>query len=216
MSNLIGELVVPQNALPGGEQVGRTPYFAAFQAGWFKFTLCSAHIVFTEVAGRPLRDDEIRVVGEELAKRAKKTEEVHVFIGDMNIETRNDAGMKALEKAGFEVPDMGPTSASGTKHYDQIAFTGLEGKTEFLNMGVIPVYEAVFLDEEAETYRPIANAIRRNMRSSEWFWSFHQKALENADAGISAADPYEEHYYKDWRNDQMSDHLPIWIELEVD
>ena len=31
--NLIGELVLSKGVLPGDEQVGRTPFFAAFQAG---------------------------------------------------------------------------------------------------------------------------------------------------------------------------------------
>ena len=195
--NLIGELVLPKGALPGDEQIGRTPFFAAFQAGWFRFTLCSAHIIFGESAGRPMREDEIRVIAKELAKRAKDADEVHIFLGDMNIDSRTDDSMKALSDNGFDAPDLGPTSLTGTKHYDQIAFAGPANESHRLNGGVIKWQEAVFRDDEAHHYDLIA----RDMR-------------EGADKGKPYANWTTS--YKSWRTHEMSDHLPIWIELEVD
>ncbi|MGB5417993.1 endonuclease/exonuclease/phosphatase family protein, partial [Algibacter sp.] len=44
--NLIGEIVLPKKDLIAGNQVARSPFFASFQAGWFKFSLCSAHIIY--------------------------------------------------------------------------------------------------------------------------------------------------------------------------
>ena len=99
--HLIGELVLPKGMLPGDEQIGRTPFFASFQAGWFRFTLCSAHIVFEEVENRPLREDEIRVIADILQDRAKESDEVLIFLGDMNIEKRSDPGFQALTDNGF-------------------------------------------------------------------------------------------------------------------
>lgn len=195
--NLIGELVLPKGALPGDEQIGRTPFFASFQAGWFRFTLCSAHIVFGETEGRPLREDEIRVIATELAKRAKDADEVHIFLGDMNIDSRHDASMKALSDNGFDAPDLGPTSLTGTKHYDQIAFTGPASESHRLNGGVIKWQEAVFSEDEQDAYEQVARDIR-----------------EGADQGQPYADWGRT--YKSWRTHEMSDHLPIWIELEVD
>lgn len=195
--NLIGELVFPQGTLPGGEQVGRTPFFASFQAGWFKFTLCSAHIVFKEEPDRPLREDEIRAIAKELRKRAKEEDEVHIFLGDMNIEARDDAGMKALTSNGFLVPEIGTTSLSGKKHYDQIAFAGPADERRMLEHDVVKWHEAVFTEEDMPDYEAIAAEIR-----------------EGDDAGVPYANwPAE---YKKWRTHEMSDHLPIWIELEVD
>lgn len=195
--NLIGELVLPKGALPGDEQIGRTPFFASFQSGWFKFTLCSGHIIFREEAGRPLREDEIRVIAAELHKRAKELDEVHVFLGDMNIEARGDAGMKALIDNGFTVPDIGPTSLSGSKHYDQIAFAGPETEARMLNCGTIPWQEAVFTNDEVEDYEEVAKSIRTP-----------------PDTGKPYADWLRE--YSTWRTHEISDHLPVWIELEVD
>lgn len=195
--NLIGELVLPKGALPGDEQVGRTPFFAAFQAGWFRFTLCSAHIVFKEEDGRPLREDEIRVVAKELGKRADDTGEVHIFLGDMNIDNREDAGMLALTENKFLVPDLGPTSLTGTKHYDQIAFSGQGKSTRMLNKGVINWQEAVFTEQETASYEQIAMDIREAPKTGQPYSNWASE-------------------YRSWRTHEMSDHLPIWIELEVD
>ena len=195
--NLIGELVLPKGALPGDEQIGRTPFFASFQAGWFRFTLCSAHIIFDETDGRPMREDEIRVIARELAKRAKAADEVHIFLGDMNIDNRHDASMKALTDNGFDAVDLGPTSLSGTKHYDQIAFAGPDDESRRLGGGVIKWQDAVFRDDEAAAYELTA----RDMR-------------EGANKGKPYANWARE--YGSWRTHEMSDHLPIWIELEVD
>lgn len=195
--NLIGELVLPKGALPGDEQVGRTPFFASFQAGWFRFTLCSAHIIYEEKEGRPMREDEIRVVASVLADRAADTDEVHVFLGDMNIDTRDDAGMRALQDNGFDAPDLGPTSLTGTKHYDQIAFAGPDTEANRLGGGVIAWQEAVYTDAEQDDYEAIAREIR-----------------EGRDKGKAYANWTRS--YRDWRTHEMSDHLPVWIELKVD
>jgi len=195
--SLIGELVLPKGALPGDEQIGRTPFFAAFQADWFRFTLCNAHIVFKEQAGRPLREDEIRVIATEMAKRSQAEDEVHIFLGDMNIEARGDAGMRALTDNGFDVPDIGPTSLTGTKHYDQIAFAGPASESHRLSAGVVRWQEAVFREDEHPAYEAVARAMRTG-----------------ADAG-KAYDDWPS-YFRRWRTDEMSDHLPVWIELEVD
>lgn len=195
--NLIGELVLPQDALPGGEQIGRTPFFAAFQAGWFRFTLCSAHIVFKQVKNRPLRKDEIGQIAKILAKRAADDDEVHILLGDMNITHRGDAGFAALTENGFHVPNIGPTSLSGTKHYDQIAFAGPQDVTHLLSHGVVHWQHQVFQDAEAPDYQHIAAQRRAPPNTG--------KAYANWDRA-----------YKSWRTHEMSDHLPIWIELLVD
>lgn len=195
--NLIGELVLPMSALPGGEQVGRTPFFASFQAGWFRFTLCSAHIVFEEKEGRPLREDEIRVVARELRKRAKDADEVHIFLGDMNIEDRNDAGMEALIENGFLVPLIGPTSLVGTKHYDQIAFTGPTNEANMIGHGVIPWQQSVFTDAEVGAYEDVAKRIREKPNTNQPYSNWASE-------------------YASWRTHEMSDHLPVWIELRTD
>jgi small GTP-binding protein len=67
--NLVGELVLPADDLVAGEQIARTPYFASFQAGWFRFTLMGLHIVYggSNAAARARRAAELRAVAEPTA-----------------------------------------------------------------------------------------------------------------------------------------------------
>lgn len=195
--NLIGELVFPHDLLPGGEQVGRTPFFAAFQAGWFKFTLCSSHIVYEEEDGRPLRRDEISAIAKLLKERAAESEEVHIFLGDMNIDAVTDRSFQILLDEGYHVPLFGETNLAGGKTYDQITFTGPQQKARLLRHGAFDWRSAVFKPDEQDAYEATAMAIR-----------------EKPDTGK----PYSNwaRTYKDWCTHEMSDHLPIWIEIEVD
>ena len=111
----------------------------------------------------------------------------------MNIERRDDAGFRALVENGFLAPDLGPTTLVGDRHYDQIAFSGRGEMTRMLTHGVIRWHDAVYRDDEASAYEAIARAIRGGAPYGDW--------------------PRE---YPTWRTHEMSDHLPIWIELETD
>lgn len=195
--NLIGELVFPQDALPGGEQIGRTPFFAAFQAGWFKFTLCSSHIVFEEAQGRPLREDEIGVIARLLKSRARDTEEVHIFLGDMNIDTVADRSFQILLEEGYIAPLFGATNLGGDKSYDQITFTGPQNEARLLRHGAFDWRAAVFRADQQDAYEATAMSIR-----------------ERPDTGKPYGNWARE--YPKWCTHEMSDHLPVWIEIEVD
>ncbi len=144
-----------------------------------------------------LREDAIRAIGRILRDRAKDQDEVHVLLGDMNTENRDGPGTQALLDLDFILPDLGPTALSGDKWYDQITFVGPQDESHLINKGVIPWQEAVFTDNEAADYEKIAMDIRTG-----------------ADAGKPYANwPAE---YPSWRTHEMSDHLPVWIEIEVD
>ncbi|WP_283708453.1 endonuclease/exonuclease/phosphatase family protein [Marinicella marina] len=222
--NLIGEVVLSSDELIAGEQVARTPFFASFQAHWFKFSLCSAHIIFGDDLN--LRAHEIKAIAKSLIKRAKKEDQVHIFLGDMNIEKKDDYIMEALKSTKMVVPDFGPTNMSGNRWYDQMAFTqkGKAGnKTRLLRHGKFDWRHAVFgphpdpsnfpslplsvLDSAngksrltkqqlLDHYEPVVNKLRVNYG-------------KNAYADFSKS-------YKTWTTYEMSDHLPIWMELEID
>jgi len=188
--SLIGELVLPQESLIDGRQIARSPFFASFQAGWFRFTLCSAHIIYGD--DYALRVAEIDAISLLLAKRSDQEDQVYVLLGDMNIEQEGDAAMQAMEGHGLHVPLFGPTNLGGTKHYDQMAFTKQDVKTKLLAKGSFDWRAAVYREEDAGHYEP--HAIRlRGEPYADWSRS-----------------------YKTWATHEMSDHLPIWIELEVD
>lgn len=196
--NLVGEIVLPASQLVNNVQFARTPFFAAFQAHWFKFVLCSAHIYYGAASGEKKlhRVAEIKAIAENLAARGKKEGEVYILLGDMNIVDMEDATMKALTSENFTLPAFGPTNLGGTKHYDQIAFTGEGQRVRLLRHGVLDYRRVVFLENEKAHYADLANKDPDDATKPRW---------ENWDR-----------YYKTWVTHQMSDHLPIWVELEID
>ncbi|MCP4008824.1 MAG: endonuclease/exonuclease/phosphatase family protein [Proteobacteria bacterium] len=193
--NLIGELVLPPGDLINGRQIARTPFFASFQAEWFKFTLCSAHIAFKAAAGladQELRRREISTIARALAARAKQEGEVYFFLGDMNIDSPQDPTMQALEDNGFKAPLFGPTNLAGGKHFDQLAYTGEGQRTDLLSHGKFDWRGAVYTPDDRDHYEPIAAQMR--------------------------GEPYDNwpSKYSGWTTHEMSDHLPIWVEVMVD
>lgn len=192
--NLIGEVVLPEELRIEGRQIARTPFFASFQASWFRFTLCSAHIHFGSEAAADLtlRAREVGTIAGILAERARREDEVYVLLGDMNIESPADAIMGALRATGFDAPLLGPTNLSGTKHFDQIAFSGNHDRTRMLRYGRVDWRDAVFRADEAGAYRAVAED-GRGAPYADW-----------------------DGFYPRWCTHEMSDHLPVWIELESD
>jgi hypothetical protein len=57
--------------LEPSKQLARTPFLVGLQAGWFKFTICTTHILYGK-AEDPNRLEEIRVLAEFLADRARE------------------------------------------------------------------------------------------------------------------------------------------------
>lgn len=219
--NLIGEIVVDDDNLISGQQIARSPFFASFQAGWFKFSLCTAHIIFGNDLSK--RAAEITAITKSIIKRAKTEDQVHILLGDMNIEKPNDAIMKALTNSGMHVPDFGPTNMGGNKWYDQMAFT-VKGKatrkTKLLRNGVFDWRHAVF-GPHPQTQAPsfskeeIKNGkLRLDLETN--LKHYEEKAQKaRIDNGKS---PYKDwpKSYRKWATWEISDHLPIWMELEVD
>lgn len=219
--NLIGEIVLAKEDLIAGEQVARSPFFASFQAKWFKFSLCSAHIIYGEDLG--LRASEIRAIAKSLVNRAKVEDQVHIFLGDMNIESPDDEIMKALKESGLTVPDFGPTNMGGDKWFDQMAFTvkGIASrKTRLLRHGKFDWRHAVFgphPHENAPPFSPDEIASGKSRLTLAANLSHYEKKVQEARKKYGK-EPYSDwpRSYRKWTTFEMSDHLPIWIELEID
>ncbi len=211
-SGLAGEAVMPPTkAKTPAEQLARTPYIVGFQAGWFKFALCTVHIIYGEgKAVPPARLKEIDSIASFLAKRAgnlaKQHEAEHLLLlGDFNIFATTDATLKAIEKAGFCIPpelqSIEGTNVDHKKHYDQIAYFPVEQKIGFTGKaGVFDFYDSVFrLGTDDATYLPAARA-----------------NYERAKKKTLAPDRWPGKGFREWRTYQMSDHLPMWVELKID
>jgi endonuclease/exonuclease/phosphatase family metal-dependent hydrolase len=209
--HIAGEIVLPKSARIAGEhQFARSPFLVRFQSGWFKFNLCTVHLYYGAASGDAYarRVAEIDTIAALLKKRADADGQNYVLLGDMNIVSPTDATMDALTRHGFVLPrDLVLDNAAvdwtsnmgGNKHYDQIAFLVREGELELgastHNAGVLNYYQSVFGDDEADTYYPLGK------RNGKW---------------QGTAQARKDYFLKEWRTWQMSDHLPLFVELRID
>lgn len=205
--NIAGEIVLPKHALlPDEQQFARTPFMVSFQAGWFKFSLCTVHIYFGSNSknsdGYRRRVSEIEYIAEEMASRADREDENYILLGDFNIKNTMDETMTALTKAGFILPpELFPSNILGTKYYDQIAFRTRKDEVTFLSAGAFNFTQSLFKREQYEHYAPILPARHRDLK--------HDGSPQ--DVGKD-----REYFEKRWMTWQMSDHLPLWVELAID
>jgi len=201
--------------------VYNAPFFASFQAGWFKFSLCSAHIIFGDDLSK--RAAEIGIIAKSLIQRAEKEDQVHIFLGDMNIERQDDEVMAALKNSGLTVPEFGPTNMAGNRWFDQIAFTEkgkADRKTKLLRHGKFDWRHSVFGPHPSEpsikfSQEEIASGKSRlDLKSN----LDHYEQIVAETRRKNNKPPYQNwpNSYSGWTTHEMSDHLPIWIELEVD
>lgn len=209
--HIAGEIVLPKAALVEGEhQFARSPFLVRFQSGWFKFNLCTVHLYYGEDSGAGFarRMAEIDAIAKFIKKRADEDGQNYILLGDMNVVGPNDATMKALKKHKFVLPAdlvLGAeelrwaSNMGGDKHYDQIAFLVRKGELELGSSenraGTLNYYQAIFTEAEAETYFPLGKV------NGKW---------------PATAANRKTYFSKEWRTWQMSDHLPLFVELRID
>lgn len=217
-TNLAGQIVLPRARLVtvpgdtggGGLQFARTPYIASFQAGWFKFNLCTVHIYFGSEHGEALgrRVDEIRQIAGHFKMLQEKEPVDYILLGDFNIVSPRHQTMEALVDNGFSIPDVlqnFKTNLSKNKYYDQIAFKHHDKRLEFGRAGALDFRDAVFGENDFDKYYNSMPAAFRD---------FHTRGNRK---GTPRSDQEKREYYnKEWITWQMSDHLLLWVELKVD
>ncbi len=212
---LAGEMVLPSVKVKKGnkteivhaEQVWRTPFICGFRAGWSRFMIASVHILWGKSEAEPKnRIEEIGKVASFLRKRTQdKTawSQNLILVGDFNIFDVEDETFKQLTDNGFEIPESHKefcTNAGKNRQYDQIAFMIQKDRLDWTGTcGVVDIYEHVFTEKDEKTYI-----------------EFMGKAYEKTTKGKKRTDRQKSTYYKTWRTHQMSDHLPLWVELKID
>jgi endonuclease/exonuclease/phosphatase family metal-dependent hydrolase len=198
LSGLVGEVVIPPDSKAAAVQLARTPLVCGFQAGWAKLQLTTVHILWgTDQVNDPERVEEIRSLAKLLAKRAEDRAEIDddnlILLGDFNIFGPESMTMKALTDFGWCIPDAikkirGTNVTKDPKKYDQIAFRERKNRLQFTDRaGTVAFFNAVFRDEDEAAYET--------------------ERSEGRDT------PYN---FKRWRTYQMSDHQPLWVELDID
>jgi endonuclease/exonuclease/phosphatase family metal-dependent hydrolase len=203
------ELVFESERPP--EQLSRAPHVTGFITGWKRFSLVNVHLA----PGDSLREvrqrrDEVRLL---LAALAKARDDMWtnnmILVGDMNLYAAHDGDTVALfESNGFVEPRAlvgQPTNTAGTEIYDRMFLSSNEYFRLGTRMngapsgGVFDMFAHVFRDEDKPIFRDAvisdyggSRDIAGDEKVFDFYWLVH------------------------WRTRQMSDHLPIWIELETD
>lgn len=201
-TGLAGEIVLPPEKNKPSLQIVRTPYLVGFKAGWTRFNLATVHILYGAAkANDARRVAEIEKVAKFIAKLAKDKHadtSNWVLLGDFNIFKPTDATFKAMADQGFVVPDPLKNTATnvvGSKTYDQIAFRYDPNRLTFTGEGgIFRFFNHVFRDQDEATH---------TSQMGEKY-----RAKDTAKKKTS--------YYGIWRTFQMSDHVPMWLELKID
>jgi endonuclease/exonuclease/phosphatase family metal-dependent hydrolase len=192
---LSGELIPPArkegDLLKADFAFARTPYLAGFRAGWFKFTICTQHLYYGQAkADDPQRQKEAEMVTTLLRKRMESKDRWAnniIFLGDFNIFSTYDRTFLALGKAKFHVP------------------VNLVGKYTNANLDK-PFDQIAFLAPDIERQISVLQA---------GVFPFFDVVYTDVERTTYLPDE-DEGAYRNWRTFKMSDHLPVWVELNVD
>ncbi|MCZ4290816.1 endonuclease/exonuclease/phosphatase family protein [Hoeflea alexandrii] len=195
-------------------QFARTPFAVTFQAGWFRFKLCTVHIYYGKSADNSpemeLRRGEIEKIAVFLAnvqkaeKRSSGTDANMILLGDFNIISPEHKTMQALLDAGFTTTEGirdAATSLSGKHHYDQIVFKLAERRVKLGASGVLNIFKSVYRDEDAEHYATNAGI---------------EQVSNGRDGKPRAKDKAMEYFRNFYRKHQLSDHNLLWCEVKTD
>ncbi len=216
---LCGEVVLPdekdtRGALQPVRQLARTPMMVGFQAGWYRFVLVTVHLIYGEsTADSPDRIREAAILSDFLAARAdEQTAWSHtmVLLGDFNIFKPDNETFQVIARNFFipkEIQSL-PSNVPQNKHYDQMAFRSpylneyrayLEGGGR-VNAGVFNFFKHVFREGDEAEYAP-------------YMGDAYKQTSKGTPRSAKSSSGYYTTY---WRTHQMSDHLPMWIELPID
>jgi endonuclease/exonuclease/phosphatase family metal-dependent hydrolase len=200
--HIAGEVVLPTTMLVEGRQFARKPLLASLRCGEFHFRVCTAHIHFGGGGAHARRHTlaECRTLAAFLARIAKRDAQNVILSGNFNIERKDGAAVRAFKAEGFSVPPrmVHPTDVTGTRFYDMTglllndAATGVSAKIG--KSGCVNPFESVFRVTDCDLYAKDIPTKRTG-----------------APSPLNTVVAYE----KLWRTRQLSDHVPLWVELKL-
>ena len=243
---IAGEIVLPEKLMISDVtkklQFARTPFACAFQSGWLRFMFATVHIYYGRASKKSdayqRRVKEIESVARFLAKRAAREDQTYILVGDFNIEKFGDATADALEQAKFTiVRNREGSNRTRTKFYDQISFWAREGEVRMANTdranGVLRLFDTLFRDTDLDLYDSDVDATLAAklaaMDAEQQVWEAKKPSKTRTGKLKRLAEKLaktrqvradrnlrETYYLNEWRTFQLSDHLPLWVELDVD
>ncbi len=213
-SGLSGELVIPEefvDPIHNIFQLKRTPSITGFETGWKKFAAVGLHLhPGNDSEDKALRKEELRLLLEVYKEKVSKKHlwnENLILLGDTNLYNDNHDMVSLITEEGFKECEslIGvPTNTSQTECYDRIFmktdsyFKLRKNWDDKDSGGVFPLYDYVFTD--------IARA------------EYHEMMLahKNDPSTLTDDQAFDTYFHRYWKRNQISDHLPVWIEIEED
>jgi endonuclease/exonuclease/phosphatase family metal-dependent hydrolase len=221
-SGLSGELVIPPEVVatnPIIQQLKRTPTFTGFESGWKKFSIVSVHLHPGEDNNGPgepsdhdIRKEEVRLLMDLLADKLNKMpfeDRNMIILGDTNLYEEDTDIVELINEQGFVESD------------------GLLGK--FTNTSLNQIYDRIFL--KVDQYFKIATDETGTEKGG--VFKLFDYVYNNSPAVIAAyhdlmlahkGDPsnlttdaaFTSYFNAHWKRNQISDHLPVWLEIQTD
>ncbi len=221
-SGLSGEIVIPPEFIddsPIIRQLKRTPSFTGFESGWKKFSIISVHLHPGDGNNDPgeptdqeIRDEEVRLLMEILKEKLDTSayeDRNMIILGDTNLYEDDGDIVNRLMQQGFLESD------------------GLAGK--FTNTSLNQIYDRIFLnvenyfkittDENGQEKGGVFNLFEYvYINTPAEIAIYHDLMLEHKDDPSTLTDnaKFTTYFNRYWKRNQISDHLPIWIEIQTD
>lgn len=211
--NFSGQVILPaerdehRNSIPV-KQFARPPLLASFRSGSYEFQVCIAHIVYGKSIKMGL--EEVQKLGKYLNNRSKFEESDVFLFGDFQMSKRESPILDSLRENGVDIPDevLLPTNLKKTHYLDLIGYASPKGASFPLSehhslTGVYDLFEWVLKDEDCENY--LNDPSFSNILTGQEFPKEKDKRRS-----------FLERKFGRWKTFLISDHLPLWAELEIE
>ena len=194
-------------------QLKRTPTLTGFESGWTKFSIVSVHLhPGDDDDDQALRKEEVRLLLD-LLKEKKEALPVEyrnvIILGDTNL-YKDDTDIVQLfsDDHFFECGSLKGkfTNTSLNQVYDRIFlnvhnfFNLAKDENDNDRGGVFNLFKYVYQDTEDEI--------------AKYHDFMRDHKADNSNLTSPAA--FKDYFNKYWKRNQMSDHLPVWIEILTD
>ncbi|MFK8061309.1 MAG: endonuclease/exonuclease/phosphatase family protein [Polaribacter sp.] len=222
LSGLSGEIVIPPDIInqhPIISQLKRTPTFTGFKSGWQNFSVISVHLHpgeggngENEPSDHQIRKEEVRLLTEVLKKKLARVipdDGDTIVLGDTNLYKEDSDIVDLFKNIGFK------------------ECSGLEGK--FTNTSLNEIYDRIFFNTRYyfnlhtdETGKEIGGVfhlfdyVYQNTSAVINTYKSQMLAHKGDPSTLTTDAKFKAYFNRYWKVNQMSDHLPIWIEINTD
>ncbi len=182
-------------------QLLRPPFNCGFQIADTRVLLCNLHLVFSgQQKGQRLRDlENILSYWEQRLSQKNNWSKNIILLGNFQSAALSAKELHLVMDRNFDIPTMLqlPSNIKQNRFYTQMALGKDLIDLQPQQAGVFNFFDSVYRLEDKKTYLP--------------FYESFQKQATHLKTVKSKAIFYRQF----WRMAQMSDNLPMWVELEL-